>query len=91
MNNGNDVLEKAREAGREKRYQEALEMCLTFIEANPELPDGFRTRSHVYGLMGDFVDAISDRTTAIQRDRGVPEDFFFRGWWNLEIKLSLLG
>jgi tetratricopeptide (TPR) repeat protein len=85
MNDNKDVLEEARAASHEKDYPKALEICSVFIEAHPDSPDGFRTRSDVYGLMGDFVHAILDRTAALKRDRGSPDDFFFRGWWNLEI------
>lgn len=78
-----DLLKQAREASHQNLYAKALELCSEYINANPESPDGFRTRSHVYGLMGDFSHAIEDRSKALEQSVDL-SDFFFRGWWNLE-------
>jgi tetratricopeptide (TPR) repeat protein len=79
----NPQLELATSLADKKDYANALDLCEAFIVANPASADGFRTRSHIYRRMGDYIRAIDDRTEGIQRSRK-PHDYFFRGWWNLD-------
>lgn len=83
--NDNDKLKLALEAASEKAYTKALELCDDYIQTYRESPDGFRTRSQVHSMMGDFSGAIEDRTKAMELGTLEPGDFFFCGWWNLEL------
>ena len=78
-------LKQALDAASEKAYSKALQLCDDYIHTNRESPDGFRTRSQVHSMMGDFSRAITDRTTAMQIGTLEPGDLFFCGWWNLEL------
>jgi len=76
-------LKEAIAAASRKDFDLALTLCGEAIEEFPGLPDGFRTRSQVYRLMGDVGKAIDDRTMAI-RIGAESVDYFFRGWWRFD-------
>jgi tetratricopeptide (TPR) repeat protein len=84
MDNMTKELDEALSFARNEDYVRALEICDLSVKSNPDLPDGFRTRSQIYARKGDFGDAVNDITNAILKDEPAPADYFFRGWWNLE-------
>jgi tetratricopeptide (TPR) repeat protein len=79
-------LERAYElATNAGNYEGAFAICNRIVDENPNIPDGLRKRAAIYAAKCDFIRAVADITQAIEIESEVPEYYFFRGWWHLEL------
>lgn len=78
-------LKNASYLAKQKKYDEALQICDEYIACNRTCREGYKKRSYVNALMKNWKDAIKDVSIFIDSGSNHPGDYFSRGRWQLHI------